>query len=84
MLAIYLQLIDNFEAKSEFERFYYQYRKLMYYIAVDIVKDEHLAEDVVSETFMNMARHFDFIRTLGDICCLQIKYYVVIKNNNII
>lgn len=82
MLAIYLQLIDNLEAISEFEQFYYQYRKLMYYIAVDIVKDKHLAEDVVSETFMNMAKHFDFIRTLGDIYCLQVKYYVVISVKN--
>ena len=29
-----------------FERFYYQYRKLMYYIAVDIVKDEHLVNQI--------------------------------------
>ncbi len=51
MLAIYLQLIDTTEAKSEFEILYYEYRKLMYYIAFDIVGDRHLAEDVVSETF---------------------------------
>lgn len=79
MLSLYLQLIDTPEAKSDFEKLYYKYRKLMYYIALDIVGDSHLAEDVVSETFMNLARHFDFIRTLGEISCPQIKRYVVIS-----
>lgn len=79
MLSVYLQLIDTPEAKSEFEILYYKYRKLMYYIALDIVGDSHLAEDVVSETFMNLARHFDFIRTLGEVSCPQIKRYVVIS-----
>lgn len=79
MLAICLQLIDTPEAKSDFEKLYYKYRKLMYYIAFDIVGDSHLAEDVVSETFMNLARHFDFIRTLGEISCPQIKRYIVIS-----
>lgn len=79
MLSIYLQLIDTPEAKSDFEVLYYKYRKLMYYIAFDIVGDSHLAEDVVSETFMNLARQFDFIRTFGEISCPQIKRYVVIS-----
>ena len=79
MLAVYLQLIDTPDAKSDFEIFYHKYRKLMYYIALDIVNDSHLAEDVVSETFMNLAKRFDFIRTIGDISCPQIKRYVVIS-----
>lgn len=79
MIAVYLQLINTPEAKSEFEKMYYQYRKLMYYIAFDIVQDSSLAEDVVSETFMNLARNFEFIQTLGDIFCPQIKRYIVIS-----
>lgn len=47
MLALYLQLIETCESRSDFEVFYYQYRKLMYYIAFDIVNDSHLAEDIV-------------------------------------
>ena len=47
MLALYLQLIETSESRSDFEVFYYQYRKLMYYIAFDIVNDSHLAEDIV-------------------------------------
>ena len=43
----YLQLIETSESRSDFEVFYYQYRKLMYYIAFDIVNDSHLAEDIV-------------------------------------
>lgn len=80
MLAAFLQLIDDTETRSDFEKFYYQYRKLLYYVAYDIVKDTHLAEDVLSETFMKLARNFDFIRTLGgDIMCQQIKRYAVVS-----
>lgn len=82
MLAEYLRLIDTPENQSEFEAFYYKYRKLMYYIALDIVNDKHLAEDVVSETFMNLARNFEFIKTFGEIDCPQIKRYVVISARN--
>ena len=82
MLAEYLKLIDTPESQSEFEWFYYKYRKLMYYIALDIVKDKHLSEDVVSETFMNLAKNFEFIKTLGEIECPQIKRYVVISVRN--
>ena len=80
MLAAFLQLIDDTETRSDFEKFYYQYRKLLYYVAYDIVKDAHLAEDVLSETFMNLARNFDFIRSLGgNIMCRQIKRYAVVS-----
>ena len=80
MLAAFLQLIDDAETRSDFEKFYYQYRKLLYYVAYDIVKDAHLAEDVLSETFMNLARNIDFIRSLGgDIMCRQIKRYAVVS-----
>ena len=80
MLAAFLQLIDDTETRSDFEKFYYQYSKLLYYVAYDIVKDAHLAEDVLSETFMNLARNFDFIRSLGgDIMCRQIKRYAVVS-----
>ena len=79
MLSIYLQLINSAEEKSQFEELYYQYRKLMYYIAFDIVKNLSLAEDVVSETFLNIAKNFDFIQTLGNMSSTPIKRYVVVS-----
>lgn len=82
MLALYLQLIDSPEARSEFEKLYYKYRKLMYYIAFDVLQDSHLAEDVVSETFLNLAKKFSRIQEFGDIFCPKVKRYVVISVKN--
>ena len=47
MLQIYLTLIDTDAEKQKFIIFYEQYRKLMFYIAKEILKDNHLAEDAV-------------------------------------
>ncbi len=57
MLLFYLSLIENEEDKSKFERLYYDYRKLMKYIATDMLHDEFLAEDAVHEAFIKLTRH---------------------------
>lgn len=43
--------------KLEFERLYYDYRKLMKHIATDMLRDEFLAEDAVHEAFIKLTRH---------------------------
>ena len=42
MLSLYLTLIDSDEDKLRFTKLYEQYRHLMFYIAQEILKDEHL------------------------------------------
>ena len=59
MLLFYLSLIENEEDKSKFERLYYDYRKLMKYIATDMLHDEFLAEDAVHEAFIKLTRHLN-------------------------
>ena len=49
MLNLYLTLIDDDEDKIRFTKLYEQYRHLMFYIAQEILKDEHLSEDAVNE-----------------------------------
>lgn len=57
MLQFYLSLIETEEEKSKFERLYNQYKKLLKYIAVDMLQDEFLAEDAVHEAFIKLTRH---------------------------
>ena len=47
MLPFYLQLLETEGEKQKFERLYERYRRLMHWIAVRILQDEHLAEDAV-------------------------------------
>lgn len=51
MIQLYLQLLDTQTEKEKFERLYYQYKKLMYWIANHILGDSYLAEDAVHEAF---------------------------------
>lgn len=47
MIAIYLSVIDAEQDKNKFEILYTTYRKLMFYIADQVLKDEYLAEDAI-------------------------------------
>ena len=46
MLQLFLTLIEEATEKEKFEVMYYRYRDLMHYIAMEILHDEHLAEDI--------------------------------------
>lgn len=55
MLLFYLSLLDTEEEKTKFERLYYEYRAVMKYKALEILKDEYLAEDAVHEAFIKLS-----------------------------
>lgn len=61
MLQFYLSLIETEEDKSKFERLYNQYKKLLKYIAVEMLQDEFLAEDAVHEAFIKLTRYINGI-----------------------
>lgn len=75
MLLFYLSLIETEEEKSKFEKLYYKYRKLMKYIALDILKEDWLAEDAVQEAFIRLTRHLNKIE---EIDCHKTKSFIVI------
>ena len=45
-------MIDKPEDKNKFEQLYMKYRRQMFYIANQILKDEYLAEDAVHSTLL--------------------------------
>lgn len=80
MLNLYLTLIDSDEDKVRFTKLYEQYRHLMFYIAQEILKDEHLSEDAVQESFLQIAKNF---HKVGEILCPETRNFTVIITKNV-
>ena len=80
MLNLYLTLIDADEDKVRFTKLYEQYRHLMFYIAKEILKDEHLSEDAVQEAFLRIAKNF---HKVGEILCPETRNFTVIITRNV-
>ena len=79
MIQLYLQLLDTQTEKEKFERLYYQYKRLMYWSAYQILGDSHLAEDAVHEAFLKIIKNF---HKIGEINCPRTKNFVVIIVKN--
>lgn len=75
MIQLYLQLLDTQTEQEKFEQLYYQYKRLMYWIANHILGDSHLAEDAVHEAFLKIIKNF---HKIGEIHCPRTKNFVVI------
>ena len=54
-MLIYLTMIEAEEDRHRFLSLYRRYKKLMLYIAHDILHDPHDAEDAVHEAFLRLA-----------------------------
>ena len=79
VLPFYLQLLETEGEKQKFERLYERYRRLMHWIAVRILQDEHLAEDAVHEAFLRILQNFDGI---DEILSPKTRNFVVIVVRN--
>ncbi len=52
MLAYYLSLVDSPEEKSKVEEIYHKHKKLIKYLALSKLQDEHLADDALHEVML--------------------------------
>lgn len=75
MIMIYLSMIDIEEDKSKFIKIYDKYKNLMFYLAREILKDNHLAEDALQEAFIRIAKN---LHKINDIYSHETKGFVVI------
>ena len=75
MIALYLSLIDEELQKKKFEKLYYRYRNLMYYIAFQVLNNERDSEDSVQEAFLRIAKNMDKI---GDVESNETKNFAAI------
>lgn len=81
-MLIYLSLIESEESKSKFEEIYDLYKKTMFYVANDILKNHAQSEDVVHTSFIKIINNLDKI---NEVNCNKTKGFIVtiVKNTAI-
>ncbi len=92
MLSAFLALIDSEPDENKFEKIYYKYSDIMYNVAFKQVNDYHLAQDVIQEALIRIAKvinRFDDIDsqdTKGLVCvitkCAAIYIYNMSTSDN--
>lgn len=79
MLPIYMALIDDEKDKKAFEKLYNKYKNKVHAISLNILKNEQLAEESTSDTFLSLAKCFQKIKYLE---YHKLDYYIVITSRN--
>lgn len=62
-LSFYLAMMDDEEHKLKFSFLYNTYKNKMRYIALSYSKDDEFVKDVLQESFTNIIKNIDKIRT---------------------
>lgn len=75
MIALYLACLENADDQRRFEEIWHACKRLVFHTAYTILRDEHLAEDVMQEVFFYLARHFSAIDTADD---RRVRRYLVL------
>lgn len=70
----FLMIIDNVESRSKLELIYETYHKEMYFIAHDILKNTHDAQDAVQTSILKM---ITYIEKIDEVNCNKTKYLIV-------
>ncbi len=60
-MLLYLAMIESEADRTKFEKIYYAYRGLMFYVAQGILRDERDSEDVVHDAFVNIISNLERI-----------------------
>lgn len=74
-LTDYKDKLQDEEERNRFRQIYEQYSGLMLYRAEQILKDKQLAEDAVSQAFINILLN---LSKISGIECNKLRHYVVI------
>ena len=79
MLGVCMALIDDEKDKKAFEKLYNKYKNKVHAISLNILKNEQLAEESTSDTFLSLAKCFQKIKHLE---YHKLDYYIVITSRN--
>ena len=74
-ILIYLQMIESEQDRSKFEHLHEKYKRLMFYVANQVLHNEHDAEDAVHEAFVSIIKN---LKKISDVECPKTRSYVVI------
>lgn len=79
-MLLLLMSINDEQTRNKVEEVYMLYRKLLYYVAYDVLRDHHEAEDVVQSAIIKICDHIDKIE---DLQCNKTKGFLVILVRNL-
>lgn len=79
-MLLFLNIIDTEEEKDKFRKVYEKYGRLMHYVAAKILGDQVLAEDVVQEAFLRIAKN---IHKIKEVESKESKNFVLIITKNV-
>ena len=72
--------IEDEDDLLKVERLYERYKRLLYKIAYNILKDKYLSEDAVHQTFIRIINN---LHKIGEINCPQTQSFLVIMCRNV-
>ena len=61
-MIVYLQMLENLSDRDKFTLLYNKYRKLMLYVANQILNNQDDSEDAVHEAFLSIIRNIKKIQ----------------------
>ena len=76
-MIMYMSLIDNEDDKIKFEDIYGKYKKMMFWIANQILNDERDIEEVVQDSFIKIIRNLDKIEKINSNNITKIKLKII-------
>lgn len=74
MINVFLTVLDQPDSPEEFEAVYHKYKRLVYHTALKIVGNASIAEDVLQEVFLYVAKNFSKIHRDS---CHELAAYLV-------
>lgn len=80
MFSLIFSSIDlNINEKNKFEAIYYKYKGMLFYTALNIVKNDNDAEDILQEAFIKTAKN---IKLINDIESRETASFLIVITKN--
>ena len=73
-------VINDRDNREKIEIIYYKYRNLMYKVSYEILKDKHMSEDAIGETFERVIKN---LHKIDEIDCPKTRNFLVIICRNV-
>jgi len=74
MLTFFLAVLESDTDRQQFACLYEEYHEKMERIAINILKEQHDAEDAVQNAFLQIIRHFEKIY---EISCEELPFWII-------
>lgn len=82
LIPLAILAIDDEDDRAFMTRIYLDYRRLMYSVAIEIVRDSHIAEDMVSSAIIELIKNIDTLRKING---YRLRSYIasIVRNDSI-